>query len=64
MGIVKRWLDKYRRAIDVQELWPVCKKIAKDDEVARATFYYHIIHDKAWTAYFSDKELRKFVSEL
>lgn len=47
-----RWLmnlwHSRQRAIDLQILWPSCKKLAPDMTHAKAAFALHAFHDRAW----------------
>ncbi len=40
--------NERRRAIDLQVLWPACKKQASDLDHAKAAFALHAFNDPAW----------------
>lgn len=60
--------DAPRRKIDMQVLWPACKRAAethdKDLDHARFAFMYHVANDPAWRSRYSEEELAKIVSEM
>lgn len=64
MGAIMYWYDRWRRRVDIKELWPACKEHAKDIPHAKAAFFYHIIHDHAWTRHYTEYELWQFVEDL
>ena len=41
------WRHRQRR-YDLQILWPICKKEARDMDHAKAAFAYHAFNDPAW----------------
>jgi hypothetical protein len=51
MGLVRLisvwWWARMRR-LDLEILWPVCKREAPDLEHARAAFAVHAFNDPAW----------------
>jgi hypothetical protein len=53
------WLiDHWRamqRAHDLNILWPTCKKLAPNLDVAKAAFAAHALHDRAWLCLGEDK---------
>jgi hypothetical protein len=66
---VIRWLftpwRAWCRQIDLWLLWPTCKRLAPDLNSAKASFYWHVSHDRTWTDdYSSDIELRQYVDTL
>ena len=65
-----RWLlDKWRarqRAIDLEILWPTCKRLAEEKErgedaleMARAAFAVHAFKDPAWLTLGEDEVFRR-----
>jgi hypothetical protein len=58
------WWDKRRRDIDLDILWPQCIEHAKDIDHARAAFFYHVVHDTAWTRHYTEEELYHYVDKL
>jgi hypothetical protein len=51
------WWWSRQRAIDLQILWPQCKKIAPDLDHAKAAFMVHAANDPAWARYYGEKLL-------
>ena len=45
--IIRRWHAR-QRAIDIEMLWPSCRRLAGDLDRARAAFALHAFHDAAW----------------
>jgi hypothetical protein len=43
-----RWWYRRLRRLDLQILWPSCKKQASDLDNAKAAFAVHAFHDRAW----------------
>lgn len=47
-----RWLRSawysYQRGVDLDTLWPECKKNASDLDQAKAAFALHAFNDPAW----------------
>jgi hypothetical protein len=46
--LLMRWWRAHQRAIDLQVLWPICKREAPDLNHARAMFAVHAFLDEAW----------------
>lgn len=44
------WWRAKQRAMDMEILWPECKRLAPDLDTARAAFVMHAFNDKAWTS--------------
>jgi hypothetical protein len=44
---VSLWRARLRR-LDLEILWPTCKREAPDLDHAKAAFAYHAFHDPAW----------------
>lgn len=44
-----RWYAHLRR-IDIEILWPSCRKLAPDLDHAKAAFAAHAFQDEAWLA--------------
>jgi hypothetical protein len=45
---VLAWWRAYQRSIDLEILWPICKREAADLDHAKAAFAVHAFHDPAW----------------
>jgi hypothetical protein len=58
-----RWLNRRRRSIDMQILWPICVENAGDLDTAKAAFRLHTSMDHAW-ADLRDVEIDVFVDSL
>jgi hypothetical protein len=61
--VMQIWREAQRR-VDLQMLWPSCKRHAPDLEHAKAVFYWHTMQDEAWTTDYTDTELIDFVDAL
>lgn len=48
-----------RRQIDLQILWPSCKKYAPDLDHAKAAFAMHAFNDEAWKSLGHDEIARR-----
>ena len=59
-----KWWRKRQRRIDLDILWPTCKRLAPDLDHAKAAFMFHAVNDKAWTKDFNHKELAEYVGDL
>ena len=53
-----RWWQARQRAIDLQILWPSCRRVAPDLDTARRVFAHHAFRDKAWRALGEDEIIR------
>ncbi len=42
------WCHGGQRAVDLETLWPACKRLAPSLDHARAAFAVHAFHDEAW----------------
>lgn len=56
------WYARLRR-IDLQILWPCCKKQAGDLDRARAAFAVHAFADRAW-AFLGEDQIFRIVGGL
>lgn len=54
---------KMQRGIDLQILWPACKKHALDTDRAKAAFALHCFLDPAWL-YLGEEEIYRRIDEL
>jgi hypothetical protein len=45
--LVGKWRARQRQ-VDLETLWPVCKKYASDPDHARMAFFLHASQDPAW----------------
>lgn len=61
--LLSKWRAQQRR-IDMETLWPACKKYAPDLDHAKAAFMLHCANDTAWTKSFTHAELQTFVGML
>jgi hypothetical protein len=48
MGVITEWLQRRRRRIDLEILWPAIRSKAASMEVAKQAFRLHVYCDKAW----------------
>ena len=55
--LFRRW-DQRRRRIDLETLWPVCKKYSRDLNQAREAFLNHASCDIAWTRQMSFGQIK------
>lgn len=60
---ITSWWDKRNRQYDIDDFWPICRELT-DINRARAAFYLHASHDPAWTKYYSEDDLKRFVDNL
>ena len=63
LAILKWWRARQRK-IDIEILWPVCKREASDLDHARAAFAMHVFHDEAWVADFGEDEIIRRIEAL
>jgi hypothetical protein len=63
--LLMRWWRAHQRAIDLQVLWPICKReaAARSDpehalDLAKAGFAVHAFHDEAWLSLGEDAIIR------
>jgi hypothetical protein len=73
--LMRTWRRRQRK-IDVDILWPICKREAEADmwrtehpqltalDCAKGAFMVHCALDSAWTADFSEAEIAAMVDEL
>lgn len=62
-----RWLQRWwwarQRAIDMEILWPQCKRLAADLDHAKAAFAVHAFNDAAWVRHYQ-YDLYKVIDAL
>lgn len=62
MGKLRRWLwSRWHarcRQIDLEILWPACRRVTPDIDRARAAFACHALHDRAWMVLGEDEVCR------
>lgn len=58
----KLWYTRLRR-IDLEILWPSCKKAAPDLDTAKAVFAVHAYKDRAWL-FLGEDAIYKAIEEL
>jgi hypothetical protein len=46
--LIVAWWHVRQRRIDLDILWPICRREAKDLDHAKAAFAVHAYHDPAW----------------
>jgi hypothetical protein len=63
-GWLMNYFDRRRRSIDLDVLWRAITEDARDFDQAKAAFLFHLMNDPAWTRYYTDEELARFVKEL
>lgn len=62
--LLMRWWHGVQRRIDLQVLWPACKREAGGNlELAKAAFAVHAFHDEAWLV-LGEKRLFQAIDEL
>lgn len=54
----------YQRNMDINMLWPACKKQAPDIDHAKAAFAIHVFKDDCWIKYYGKEKLIDFVDTL
>jgi hypothetical protein len=59
---LNNWMDKKARQVDI--LWPACKSHTPDLDHAKAAFFFHVVHDPAWTDHYTERELFDYVDKL
>lgn len=62
-GFIIRWYNRRRRQIDLNILWPSCKRLAPNIAHARAAFAMHALHDDAWLDIGND-EIFRIIGDL
>jgi hypothetical protein len=55
MRWLRNWWWARQRAIDMQILWPTCKKQAVDLDHAKAAFAMHAFADPAWVRFYEGR---------
>jgi hypothetical protein len=61
---IKQWWWKRQRKIDIEILWPECKKLAPTLHKAKLAFYNHANNTPAWFEYYDRYALRDFIDKL
>lgn len=61
--LIERWWS-IQRGIDMQVLWPECKRRAPDIDRARQAFAYHAAVDPAWIEYYGEDRLAEVIMKL
>ena len=59
---LRDWWHARQRALDVQLLWPGCRRHAPDINVARAIFATHALSDPAWLALGPEEMARRIAA--
>ena len=63
-----RWFAARRRKrlrrIDMDVLWPICLKGAKDLNHAKMALAVHAVNDPAWRGDYSEEEILEFIDRL
>jgi hypothetical protein len=57
--LISGWWWAHLRRIDLQILWPTCKREAHDLDHARAVFAVHAFNDPAWQALGEEEIIRR-----
>lgn len=60
---IARWYSARLRKIDLQILWPICLKQAKDLDHAKAAFAVHAFNDPAWLR-LGEEEIKRRIDAL
>ena len=47
-ALIQNWWHARQRRIDMDILWPICLREARDLDHAKAAFAVHALHDSAW----------------
>lgn len=55
--------NERRRQIDINLLWPSCKKFGNDLDHAKAAFAAHAFNDEAWTG-LGEEEIKRRIDNL
>jgi hypothetical protein len=63
VAFIMRWWYARMRRIDLEILWPTCKREAGDLDHAKAAFAVHAFNDNAWLSLGQD-ELMAAIDEL
>ena len=64
IGWLLRTWRRRQRQIDIDILWPICKREADTLDLAKVAFMFHCSLDPAWTRDFSEAEIASMVDEL
>jgi hypothetical protein len=48
VALIMNWWWARMRRIDLEILWPTCKREARDLDHAKSAFAYHAYNDRAW----------------
>ncbi len=60
---IRDWWHARTRKLDLEILWPTCKRLAPSMDHARAAFAYHAFHDAGWLA-LGEEEIERRIEEL
>lgn len=60
---LQRWWWARQRAVDLNVLWPQCKRLSPTIDHARAAFAVHAYSDAAWVREYGDR-LADIIGEL
>jgi hypothetical protein len=61
---IRNWWWARQRAIDLATLWPQCKQLALNMDLARAAFAHHAFNDPAWIDFYGEDRLIEVIGEL
>jgi hypothetical protein len=61
--LIVAWWHARQRRIDLDILWPICRREANDLDHAKAAFAVHAYHDPAWLELGED-DLFAFIDRL
>lgn len=64
MQWLRNWWWARQRAVDLQTLWPACKKLAPDLDHAKAAFAVHAFQDPAWVKFYGDDRLKQIIGSF
>jgi hypothetical protein len=70
--MILSWWRAYQRKIDLNVLWPICKREAAAQfdnpetalQLARAAFAVHVFNDPAWKLAMDEDSIIEFVDQL
>jgi hypothetical protein len=63
MGFWRDWWNGRRRRLDLEILWPECRRLARDLPSARRAFEAHVVNDPAWTC-LGDEHVKAIIEAL
>ena len=62
---IRDWWWRRQRNIDLNVLWPECKRQCKDNlDHARGIFAVHAFQDPCWIEFYGEDRLKKFIDHL